>query len=318
MRALWSSTLLPLISLMLVSGCSSGVDASVESSTDALTSPRDARSSQYEPSAISGADRLVAVRIDTRRCAAPRCGGYFVRELNRDADERYASSLDLSSAGLDDASIESALAAPDALVLRGRFGTVERVSGTGSFVASEVWRGMPGIDSSSDDGFFTIAPRDPPIECIVAPCPEEIATLVNSRWRLAFDGVDVAPAAAARVDANWLAARVLDHGAVVAASWERGPHDAGGYEWLLRTSQVYVRLPDRVGPCPAAPVTKCDAGTIPTFERNADRCLIQVACVVPTVCPMFMPVCAAGYSLAAWAGTNGCNQFACDPTFLTD
>ena len=314
MRSLRASvaSLAPLASLFMLAssaGCSSS----------AAPGPITAEpvSSQGEELAMTR-DRVVVVRPDARRCVAPLCGGYFVRELNRGEAERYVSALDLSATGLDDAAVAGALAAPTSLVLRGHLGAADARHGTRRFAARDVWRGMPGVAPADDEAFYTVAPRTPPIECLVAPCPEEIATLVNGRDHYAFDGVDVAPAALAWVDASWLASRVTEHGAVVAASWVRGTHYPGGYAWTLQTSQVYVHLPDRVGPCPAAPAQACDEGTVAAFERNPDRCLIQVACVKRAICPLYMPACSAGYTLGAWFGRSGCAQFACDPTFVTN
>jgi hypothetical protein len=290
--------------LALVTGCSSSapLPEAIGSSTEELS---------------TSIDRLVIVRRDVRKCVSPLCGGYWTRELNHDEDELYVSSIDLSSAGLDDAAVADARSV-DALVLRGRLAPPEPRFRTRAFIASEVWRGLPGISAGQFEDFYTVAPRTPPIECLVAPCPNEIATLVDTCTRYAVDGVDVAPAARPFVDRTWLASRVTGHQAVVTASWVEGDHFPGGYARLLRTSQVYVRLPDRVGPCPAAPVTKCPEGTIAAYQRTADRCVIQVACVRPAFCPMYVPACADGYTLASWTSESGCPQYACDPTFVAN
>ena len=299
-----------LASLAALTGCASSAptsEASTEGASEATSSTADALTTKT--------DRFVTVRRDLRRCMAPLCGGYWARELNRDADERYVSSIDLEGAGLDDAAIESALSAVDALVLRGRLGPAERRFGTRPFVASDAWRGMPGVAPGCTDAVYAVTPREPPIACLVAPCPNEIATRVNTGATYAFDGVDVAPAARPFVDTAWLASRVTEHGALIAASWVQGEHFPGGYAQVLRARQVYVHLPDRVGPCPAAPVTRCEEGTIAAYRRSEDRCVIQVACVKPAICPMYLPACADGYTLASWTGESGCAQFACDPLF---
>jgi hypothetical protein len=63
-------------------------------------------------------------------------------------------------------------------------------------------------------------------------------------------------------------------------------------------------------------VTQCTGGTIASFERNDDRCVIQIGCVPTAICPLFRPACSAGYTLASWVGDSGCAQYACDPTFV--
>ncbi len=287
----------------LLAGCASSAP-----STETTASSADALTTKTES--------FVTVRRDLRKCVSPLCGGYWARELNRESEERYVSALDLSGAGLDETGIDSALAASDMLVLRGRLGPAESRFGTRAFVATDVWRGMPGAKPECADAFYTVRARTPPIACLVAPCPNEIATLVNTSTTSAFDGVDVSRAAEPFVDTAWLASRVTFHDAVIAASWARGDHFPGGYARLLRADQVYVHLPDRVGPCPAAPITECKDGTIATYQRSADRCVLPLGCVAPAICPMYRPACADGYTLTSWTGEKGCAQFACDPSFV--
>jgi hypothetical protein len=56
---------------------------------------------------LSTASRsMVSVRRDARKCAAPACGGYFVRSLNSTSSaETYVARFDYTPAGFDDATI---------------------------------------------------------------------------------------------------------------------------------------------------------------------------------------------------------------------
>jgi hypothetical protein len=120
----------------------------------------------------------------------------------------------------------------------------------------------------------------------------------------------VEAAALPRVDTTWLASRVTRHGAIVAGRAHAG---------VLEASQVYVKLPERVGPCVAMPIHPCAEGLVTTYERTADRCLLPNGCVAPRPCPLFVPACPAGYTLVSWkGGDEACNRYACDPTFATE
>jgi hypothetical protein len=44
--------------------------------------------------------------------------------------------------------------------------------------------------------------------------------------------------------------------------------------------------------------------------------MIFQACVKLGICPLYMPHCTDGYTLAAWrTEPNGCFSYACDPSF---
>jgi len=277
-----------------------------------------------DPTAVGeGVDELsmtfVTLRADLRRCAGPLCGGYFVRDVNRRGAERYVSRLDFDTS-LPAEVIDDVRSAPASeLVLRGHLGTQETRFHTRPFVVSEAFRGMPGVTPREDAAFYQVHARKPPIECFVAPCPNEIASLLNTSMATEFDRVSVDSAALLWVDKGWLASRVEAHEAVAAGTLGQGAHLPGGFEAVLDASQVFVRLPERIGPCRASPTQSCADGTVAVDERTADRCLMQVGCVKPGICPLFEPACAAGYTLSSWASLpNGCPAFACDPTFTVE
>ncbi len=263
------------------------------------------------------APTYVTVRADHRRCVAPRCGGYFLRDVNQQGDERYASRLDFTQARLPANALFDARSAPaDELVLRGRWGGWEGRFHTRPFVVLDAYRGMPGVNARTGDAFYRVSPRTPPIACLVAPCPNEIATVLNTDVKVAIDRVSVESAALPLVDQGWLGSRAEDHGAVVAGVLVPGDHFPGGYEKVLDARQVFIHLPERVGPCPAMPIVYCE-GNVPIYERTDDRCLVQRGCVEPELCMPFVPECSEGYSLSRWAAApNGCAAFACDPTFV--
>jgi hypothetical protein len=276
-----ASGLLASASLALLAstvGCSSSAPA-----------PEPTASTNQDVSA--GVDPYVTVRSDMRECR-----------------------LDLSGTGLDGDDIARALAALPMLVLRGRYASPEVPAGISEFLATDVWHGMPDVRAHVLDGYYSIAaPTCPPF----VMCPPERANLLNTSVRFGVRTVDLDPATRSWVDVKWLASRVTRHGALIAASWADGapPTGANGECQTLRSSQVYVHLPDVVGPCEARPERECREGTSPWFERTEDRCLVQMGCVKPGICPQFMPSCEPGYTLASWMGSEGCARYACDPRF---
>ena len=263
---------------------------------------------------------FVTLRADLRRCAAPQCGGYFVRDINSTHAERYVSGLAFAESRLPPDAIDDVRSAPASeLVLRGYLGPQEPRTQTRPFVVLEAFRGMPSVTPREGAAFYMVHPRKPPIACFVAPCPNEIAALLNTSAEVGFDRVAVDLAALPWVDRGWLASRVEAHGAIVAGTFEKGALFPGGYEDVLQATQVFVRLPERVGPCPTVPAWLCTDGSVAAFERTDDRCVVQVGCVRPGVCPLFAPACASGYTLTSWtAPPNGCPAFACDPTFIVE
>jgi len=263
---------------------------------------------------------FVTLRADLRRCFAPPCGGYFVRDVNRRSTEQYVAGLDFSEADLPaDVIADVKSAPPSELVLRGHLGPAEPRFHTRRFVVLDAYRGMPGVMPREGDVFYQVHARKPPIACFVAPCPNEIASLLNTNQEAAFDRVSADHAALPWVDRGWLISRVETHQAVAAGTLAEGQSLPGGVEQVLEASQVFVHLPERVGPCPMRPMLLCTEGSIVLDERTEDRCILQVGCVPPGICPLYIPACQAGYTLASWpAPPNGCPAFACDPSFVVD
>lgn len=268
----------------------------------------------------SSAPAFVTLRPDPRTCGAPLCGGYFVRAVNRPRIEHYVSGLDLAESGLPADALEDIRSAPlNELVLSGHLGALDQRYRTRKFVVQDAYRGMPGVTPREGAAFYQVHARNPPILCLVAPCPNEIASLLNTGTEEAFDRISVNPAALSWVDKGWLGSRVEKHDAVVAGMFVQGDRFPGGYEHVLEASQVFVRLPDRIGPCPERPAMLCSPGASAVYQRTVDRCIEQVGCVPPKVCMQYIPECQPGYTLMSWAALpDGCPSYACDPSFIVE
>lgn len=302
---------LAIASLLLAAGCGMG--------TETVTFDDEITAEGFD-SLSTRSRTYVTLRRDVRRCMAPLCGGYYVRDVNRVAfSERYVSGLDFSLSGLsveDQDAIRNA--ADGEVVLRGKLGSMEYQYRTRTFVVGEAYRGMPGVTPVAGELFYRAGPRSPTIYCFAAPCDNEVATKLNSTQTTYFTGYDVARAAKPHVDQDWLMSRVASHAAIVSAKFSAGQQMGAGAEKLLDASQVFVRLPERIGPCPRVAERLCPSGTVPTYTRTADRCLVQGECVTPGYCTMSMPVCAPDYGVVSWpAAPDGCKAFSCDPSFVT-
>lgn len=272
---------------------------------------------QDDEDAISASNpAYVTLRRDERRCISPLCGGYWLKDLNRNRAEVYVSGLDFSQSGLDEAAILVAQETPlTDLVLQGVLGTREPQYRTRPLMVLGAWRGLPGVTRLGSDKFYAVTTNDPPIQCFAAPCNNDVATQLNKTTTRGFTGVQVDGVTRAFVDPAWVTNQVERHGALVAGHFEDGQVFAAGPESLLVASQVYVSLGRQVAHCPLFPIAQCPEGTINVFSRNADRCEVPAGCAEGLLCPQFIPSCDEGYTMDSWTGASGCPVFACDPTF---
>jgi len=251
----------------------------------------------------------VLARRDTRKCAYPACGGYFVREMNAPAgSEIYVRDFEFDDAGLDTDSIKNLKAAsPDEWAFLGVFG-VEDDSGTMSFLVDEAFQGMPGVRPAAGESFSLVEAAN--VACIREPCPNLVATELNSDRQLYLHAVDASNSARTLVDQRWISHSVAANRAIAAAA----PVVVND-ETRLNASQVYLRLPFREDPCPRVAVPVCENQESNIFVRNDSRCLIPQGCAVVDPSPGAAPPCDEGYTQVSWIGPEGV-EFACDPAFI--
>ena len=177
-------------------------------------------------------------RRDLRRCASPRCGGYFIKAVNqsrtRCADNRYQSECYV-------ANIEwGAQAEPenDRGLLRGTLRPGgNRWGRLGVLRVSEVWEAASANQPSGT--FFRV--RDRGIRCIAAPCLTHHQIRLNSTASRNVAGVDLAGAGApdnTLSEAN--EAMTAPEGILVSGSHSpvKGP---AGRSQMLKATQFYLR-----------------------------------------------------------------------------
>lgn len=127
------------------------------------------------------------LRRDVRRCAAPLCGGFFIRRVNRlttvcadgqRASECYVAELDFGALGLSEEQATSVRNSAEDALLRGTIGSFSSAFGElGRLDVSEVWLGHAGVEPR---GAF-VRVKDTGLRCITTPCPSLSASLLELR-----------------------------------------------------------------------------------------------------------------------------------------
>lgn len=177
-------------------------------------------------------------RRDLRRCASPRCGGYFIKAVNqsrtRCANNRYQSECYVATIEW----VGQAEPQNDRALLRGtqRFGG-KRWGGFGVLRVSEVWEAAS--ENQPSGVFFRV--RDRGIRCIAAPCPTHREVRLNSTVSRNIAGVDLAGAGApdnTLSEAN--AAMTATEGILVSGSHVPVTGPAGRSQ-MLKATQFYLR-----------------------------------------------------------------------------
>jgi hypothetical protein len=176
------------------------------------------------------------VRRDLRRCAAPMCGGFFVRPVNhllvactngRLAAECYVAKIDWNG----QAEVEANKA-----LLRGEV-LPKTMGNFGVFRVSESWQAASNHQPSGV--FYRV--RDRGVRCITFPCPSHREMKLNSSatWNIA--GVNLKGAGASEgLVSQAFAAMTGGEGVLVTGSHNTvtGP---GGRMPELKATQFYLR-----------------------------------------------------------------------------
>ena len=141
------------------------------------------------PDSLASTSSFYSFRRDLRRCASPRCGGYFVKLVNqtrtRCADNRYQSECYVASIDWRGQTEPDS----DRGLLRG---TIRRKGQFGEFRVSEVWNAA----SANQPGRMFYRVRDRGLRCIAAPCATHHEATLNSTASRNIAGVDLSGAGA--------------------------------------------------------------------------------------------------------------------------
>lgn len=227
----------------------------LSASSHAQSAPTPGTDPSAPPTAIDAKSEpyFIVTRIDTRKCAYPMCGGYFVKAVNspltRCADGKlakqcHAVELDTRSLGWSDeqrAKFEASFGVGKALV-KGALEPQPRGLYTGEVLrVTEAWQGQ-GTNKRPLGTFYSL--KNNGIVCIQAPCPSfSLTTLNRPATERTIDMPDFSPARAPEeaVKAAWAE---LEQGPILAAG-AVVPFPAGGlqgtvYGHKLLASEFYL------------------------------------------------------------------------------
>jgi hypothetical protein len=239
------------------------------------------------PDSLASTSSFYSFRRDLRRCASPRCGGYFVKLVNqartRCADNRWQSECYVARIdwnGETEPDSERGLLRGTIHCGRGQFGFPGRY---GWLSVSEVWRA--GSENQPIGTFFRV--RDRGIRCIAAPCATHHEARLNSTVSRNIAGVDLAGANASdNVLSEATAAMTTTDGILVSGDHAPVTGPAGRSQ-MLKASQFYVRASKGSGGVAQKPCKKTgcsgqvcsDQEVITTCEyRTEYDCYKRAAC----------------------------------------
>jgi Domain of unknown function (DUF6748) len=190
------------------------------------------------PKSVSSNSTYFTVRPDLRRCAAPLCGGYYVRPVNnllircagRLAAECHVHAIDWSGQPQVDAG--KALLRGEVLPNPyGRFGSL------GLFRVSESWQAAS--DKHPTDVFYRV--RDRGVRCITFPCPSHGEMKLNSSFSQSIAGVDLTGAGASEELVSQALAAISGGEGVLVTGIHATVTGPGGKMPQLKATQFYLR-----------------------------------------------------------------------------
>jgi hypothetical protein len=200
----------------------------------ALPEPEPEALPEAAPDSLASTSSFYSFRRDLRRCASPRCGGYFVKLVNQSRtrcfNNRFASECyvaEINYAGQPDPDDHRAL-------LRG---TIRRRGQFGVFVVSEVWQVAGGNPRS--DRLFRI--RDRGLRCIAAPCPTHHEATLNSTASRNIAGIDLSGAGATEDELNIATRDMTSRDGILAGGTHTTVTGPAGRMQMLKVNEFYLR-----------------------------------------------------------------------------
>lgn len=187
-----------------------------------------------------------SLRRDVRRCASPRCGGYFVKrvnfELTRCGDGRwqgecYVAEIDWTG--------QPQIDEPQ-MVVRGSI-VARRYPGFGNLGELRVSEAWKALGSNRPVGTFYLV-RDRGVRCITHPCPTHSAARLNTSSRRNMAGVNLGGAGLDESATSTVTMAMTGPQGVIVTGHDAVVTGPGGRSFELRATQAYVRSTSGSGP----------------------------------------------------------------------
>ena len=186
------------------------------------------------PDSLASTSSFYSFRRDLRRCASPRCGGYFLKLVNqtrtRCADNRFQSECYVASIDW------RGEAEPDSGrgLLRG---TIRRKGQFGEFRVSEVWQAASANQPAAK--FFRV--RDRGLRCIAAPCPTHSEATLNMTASRNIAGVDLSGAGAPENLIGDASQAMTSRDGILVSGNHSPVSGPAGRMQMLKAAQFYLR-----------------------------------------------------------------------------
>jgi hypothetical protein len=186
------------------------------------------------PDSLASTSSFYSFRRDLRRCAAPRCGGYFVKLVNqartrcadgRSQSECYVAEIDWGGQSQPDS---------DRALLRG---SIRRRGRFGMLRVSEVWQAASANQPTGR--FFRV--RDRGIRCIAAPCETHHEARLNSTASRNVAGVDLSGAGASDNQVSEATTAMTSRDGILVSGDHSPVTGPAGRSQMLKASQFYLR-----------------------------------------------------------------------------
>ena len=187
---------------------------------------------------LASTSSFFSFRRDLRKCASPRCGGFFVKLVNerrtRCADNRFAAECYVASIDWNG----QAEPDNDRALLRATMQTRgDRNGRYGVLRVTEVWQAASANEPAGT--FFRV--RDRGIRCIAAPCATHHEARLNSTASRDMAGVDLSGAGAADNSLSEATAAMTSTTGIIVSGDHSPVSGPAGRSEMLKATQFYLR-----------------------------------------------------------------------------
>jgi hypothetical protein len=201
------------------------------------------------PDSRASTSTFFTARRDLRRCAAPRCGGYFVRRVNQrltrchdgaQMEECYVAEIDWNGHSQSE---------PNKLLIRGDLLSLSR-RGVGRFGFLRVREAWEAANDKRPTGDFYRV-RDLGVRCITHPCLTHHEAKLNTTFSRKIAGVELNGVGATDDRLSEAFKAMTSRDGILVSGSHRQVSGPGGRAPMLQGSQFYLQTGNSVSekPC---------------------------------------------------------------------